>query len=148
MAWSYDITDLNTTTAAGRLNSVRLLIGDTDTLDQQLQNEEIVFGLALKNNDIYYSGAWSAKAIAATYARRVSTEVSGALKAEYSDLAAQYDTLADKLDYQGKTSGASIGFIAGGLTVADTKSVRANTNRVKPAFRMHQFKNPPDYSED
>ena len=148
MAWTYDNTNLATTTVSGRINAVRLLVGDTDTLDQQLQNEEIQFGLALNNNDIYYTGAWSAKAIAATYSRRVSTEVSGALKAEYSDLAAQYDTLADKLDYQGKTSGASIGFIAGGLTVSDIKSVRSNLNRVKPAFRMHQFKNLPDYSED
>jgi hypothetical protein len=37
MAWSYDETDLGTTTASGRLNSVRLLLGDTDTNDQQVQ---------------------------------------------------------------------------------------------------------------
>jgi hypothetical protein len=30
MAWSYDPTDLDTTTASGRLNTVRLLIGDTE----------------------------------------------------------------------------------------------------------------------
>ena len=41
MAWSYDATDLGTGTASGRLNSVRLLVGDTDTTDQQVQNEEI-----------------------------------------------------------------------------------------------------------
>ena len=41
MAWSYDPTDLDTTTASGRLNTVRLLVGDTDTLDQQKENEEI-----------------------------------------------------------------------------------------------------------
>ena len=33
MAWSYDPTDLDTTTASGRLNTVRLLVGDTDELD-------------------------------------------------------------------------------------------------------------------
>ena len=46
MAWSYDATDLGTSTASGRLNSVRLLVGDTDTNDQQVQNEEITFALA------------------------------------------------------------------------------------------------------
>ena len=45
MAWSYDPTDLNTTTASGRLNTVRLLVGDTDTTDQQVQNEEVTFSL-------------------------------------------------------------------------------------------------------
>ena len=34
MAWTYDETDLVTTTSSGRLNVVRLLIGDTDTNDQ------------------------------------------------------------------------------------------------------------------
>ena len=48
MAWSYDPTDLNTTTASGRLNTVRLLVGDTDTTDQQVQNEEVTFSLTEK----------------------------------------------------------------------------------------------------
>ena len=34
MAWSYEETDLTTDTDTGRLNSVRLLVGDTDELDQ------------------------------------------------------------------------------------------------------------------
>ena len=45
MSWSYDPTDLNTTTASGRLNTVRFLVGDTDTNDQKVQNEEIEFSL-------------------------------------------------------------------------------------------------------
>lgn len=148
MAWSYDPTDLNTTTATGRLNSVRLLVGDTETLDQQLQDEEIVFGLSQNNNAIYYTASWAARAISAIYSRRVTTEVSGALKAQYSDLMSHYSMLADRLDYQGKTSGASIGFIAGGITVSTVKAVKSNPERIDPAFRMHQFKNPPEYSEE
>jgi hypothetical protein len=53
MAWSYDPTDLDNTTASGRLNIVRLLVGDTDTVDQQVQNEEIAFGLSENGNNIY-----------------------------------------------------------------------------------------------
>ena len=52
MAWSYDPTDLNTTTASGRLNTVRLLVGDTDTTDQQVQNEEVTFSLTESGNSI------------------------------------------------------------------------------------------------
>ena len=90
MAWSYDPTDLDTTTASGRLNTVRLLVGDTDTVDQQAQNEEITFALSENGNNVYYSGAWVARLISAKYSRQVTTQLSGALSADYSDLARQY----------------------------------------------------------
>ena len=67
MAWSYEETDLRTTTASGRLNTVRLLLGDTDSNDQQVQNEEIAFALAQNNNNVYYAGAWCARIVAAKY---------------------------------------------------------------------------------
>ena len=41
MTWSYDATDLDTETNSGRLNSVRYLVGDTQTSDEQVQNEEV-----------------------------------------------------------------------------------------------------------
>ena len=145
MAWSYDPTDLNTTTASGRLNTVRLLVGDTDTLDQQKDNEEINFALTENGNNVYYAGAWTARAIASKYSRKVNTELSGALKADYSDLAKQYKTLADSLEYQGKTSGAAVGVLAGGITKSRVEAVREDTNRIEGSFRRDRFKNPPSY---
>ena len=145
MAWSYDPTDLDTTTASGRLNTVRLLVGDTETLDQQVQNEEITFGLSENGDNIYYAGAWIARAIASKYSRKVNTSLDGALKADYSDLAKQYKVLADDLEYQGKTSGAVIGVLAGGITKSGIEAVRANTNRIEGSFRRDRFKNPPSY---
>ena len=145
MAWSYDPTDLDTTTASGRLNTVRLLVGDTETLDQQVQDEEITFGLSENGNNVYYAGAWIARAISSKYSRKVNTSLDGALKADYSDLAKQYKALADDLEYQGKTSGAVIGVLAGGITKSGINAVRANTNRVEGSFRRDRFKNPPSY---
>jgi orotate phosphoribosyltransferase-like protein len=145
MAWSYDPTDLDTTTASGRLNTVRLLVGDTETLDQQVQNEEITFGLSENGDNIYYAGAWIARAISSKYSRKVNTSLDGALSADYSDLAKQYKVLADDLEYQGKTSGAVIGVLAGGITKSGINAVRANTNRVEGSFRRDRFKNPPSY---
>jgi len=145
MAWSYDPTDLDTTTASGRLNTVRLLVGDTETLDQQVQDEEITFGLSENGDNIYYAGAWIARAIASKYSRKVNTSLDGALKADYSDLAKQYKVLADDLEYQGKTSGAVIGVLAGGITKSGVEAVRANTNRIEGSFRRDRFKNPPSY---
>jgi glycerate-2-kinase len=145
MAWSYDPTDLDNTTASGRLNIVRLLVGDTDTVDQQVQNEEITFGLSENNNNIYLSASWIARAISSKYSRLVTTSLDGALSADYSDLAKQYQTLADQLEYQGKTNGASVGILAGGITKTQVEGVRANTNRIEGSFRRDRFKNPPSY---
>jgi glycerate-2-kinase len=145
MAWSYDPTDLDNTTASGRLNIVRLLVGDTDTVDQQVQNEEITFGLSENGNNIYLSASWIARAISSKYSRLVTTKLDGALSADYSDLAKQYQTLADQLEYQGKTNGASVGILAGGITKTQVENVRANTNRIEGSFRRDRFKNPPSY---
>ena len=145
MAWSYDPTDLDTTTASGRLNTVRLLVGDTETLDQQAQNEEILFALTENGNGTYKAAAWIARTIASKYSRKVNTSLDGALKADYSDLAKQYKVLADDLEYQGKTSGAVIGVLAGGITKSGVEAVRANTNRIEGSFRRDRFKNPPSY---
>jgi hypothetical protein len=148
MAWSYDETDLGTTTASGRLNSVRLLLGDTDTNDQQVQNEEITFGLAQTNDNIYFAAAWCARTVAAKYSRQVNTQLDGALSADYTDLAKQYATLAENLEYQGKKAGAVVGIKAGGISKTVIDTVRANTDRVQPSFRRDRFRNPPNYSGD
>lgn len=145
MAWSYDPTDLDTSTSSGRLNSVRLLVGDTDTTDQQVQNEEITFALTETANNIYAAASWVARTIASQYSRRVNTTLDGALSADYTDLAAQYFKLAEDLEYRGKTNGAVLGVAAGGLTISDIQAVRANTNRVEGSFRRDRFRNPPGY---
>jgi len=145
MSWSYEEYDLNNTTASGRLNTVRLLVGDTDSLDQQVQNEEVLFALSENGNNVYYAGAWVARAISAKYSRKVTTQLSGALSADYSDLAKQYIVLADNLEYQGKTSGAAVGVLAGGISKSTVEAVRTNTNRIEGSFRRDRFKNPPSY---
>ena len=81
MAWSYDETDLDISTASGQLNAVRLLLGDTDQNDQQTSNEEVIFGLAQTNSNVYLAAAWSARTVAAQYSRRVTQDLSGALSA-------------------------------------------------------------------
>ena len=148
MAWSYDETDLGTTTASGRLNSVRLLLGDTDTNDQQVQNEEITFGLAQTNDNVYFAAAWCARVVAAKYSRQVNTSLDGALSADYTDLAKKYTGLAESLEYQGKKVSATLGVKAGGLTKSGVEAVRGNTNRIEPSFRRDRFRNPPDYNTD
>jgi hypothetical protein len=146
MAWSYNSSDLTPTTDAGRLNIVRLLIGDTNTTDQQLQDSEITFALSQNGNNTYSAAYWACNALVSKYARLVNTQLDGALKSDYSDLMQHYLLLASSLEYQGKSSGASLGVRAGGITKVSIEAARADTNRIEGSFRRDQFKNPPSYN--
>lgn len=148
MAWTYDETDLDKSTSSGRLNVVRLLVGDTDTLDQLLQNEEINFALSESNNNIYFAGSWAANTISAKYARRVDTKLEGALSADYSSLAKQYKALSNDLREQGQKysmTGASV--LAGGISNASIKAAQSLTDRPAAAFSKGQFDNRPSDSQ-
>lgn len=148
MAWTYDETDLDKSTSSGRLNVVRLLVGDTDTLDQLLQNEEINFALSESNNNVYFAGAWAANTISAQYARRVDTKLDGALSADYSSLAKQYKALSNDLREQGQKysmTGASV--LAGGISNASIKAAQSLSDRPAAAFSKGQFDNPPSDSQ-
>lgn len=143
MAWSYDPTSLGTTTAAEQLNAVRLLTGDTDTTDQQLQDEEITFALSQSGSNIYTAGVWAANAIASKYSRLVTTELDGALRAEYSDLASNYRNLAIQLREDGRRySAGALGLEAGGISISDINTARSNTDRPQPFARTDRFDNP------
>lgn len=142
MAWSYNAADLNTTTASGRLNTVRLLVGDTDSTDQLVQNEEIIFALSQVGNNVYYAGSWVCRVIAAKFSRMVDTQLDGALSANYSDRAKQFQQLSVQIEAQGKkTSGKALGVFAGGISVNQVAVANQDADRVKPAFSINQFDN-------
>lgn len=142
MSWSYDPNTLNTTTDSGRVNTVRLLVGDTDTTDQLVQNEEVLFALAQVGNNVYSAAVWICRAIAAKFSRMVTTTLDGALSANYSDKAKQYNQLAVQVEAQGKkTSGKSLGVSAGGISVSAMGVANSDPDRVKPAFGINQFDN-------
>jgi hypothetical protein len=133
---------LNTTTASGRLNSVRLLVGDTDSADQLAQDEEILFAISQANNNIYYAAAWVCRTVAAKFSRMVDTTLDGALSAKYSTRSKQYQQLAAQVEAQGKkTSGKSLGVFGGGYSSSAMQVANEDPDRVKPAFGIDQFDN-------
>lgn len=139
MTWSYDPTNLGTASAAERLDSVRFLVGDTDTTDQQVQDEEIAFALEQNGNNIYLSASWVARGIAAKYSRLVDTDLDGQLAESYSQLQKHYKGLSDTLEYQGKTTSGGIGFAAGGLSRATMKGIELDTDRTGSRIKRDQF---------
>ncbi|CAB4125092.1 hypothetical protein UFOVP59_76 [uncultured Caudovirales phage] len=142
MAWSYSAANLVTTTSSGRLNVVRLLIGDTDTTDQILQDEEITLSLSLTGDNVYYAGAWACKTIAAKYSRFVDTKIDGAGLSNNSDRINHYILLAGQLtDLGKKTNGRSLGISAGGISITEMSNNDQDTDRPQSAFRLKQFDN-------
>lgn len=140
MTWSYSEDTLNTTTATGKLNTIRLLVGDTDETDQLVQDEEINFALTQSDN-VYYAASWVANVIAAKFSRKVSTELDGQLRADYSDLSKQYRSLSGSLRQDGtKYNAASLGVTFGGTTISGINAVREQTDRVKPSFTRDKFR--------
>lgn len=147
MSWSYDPSYLDKSTEMGRLNVVRLLVGDTDTSDQQVQDEEIIFALSETNNSVYYAAAWVANSIASSYARQVDSEIDSTLVAKFSQLHKHFRTLSNNLTRDAiKFEGSALGVFAGGVKVSEVESVQKLTNRLKPKFYDNQFDY--DYKKD
>lgn len=146
MSWTYDPTDLDTSTVSGRLNVVRLLVGDTDTNDQLLQDEEITFSLDQTSDNVYLAASYSANAVASRFARKVDTKLGGALSADYGGLSEKYRSLSVQLKQDAlKLSGRAFGVFAGGISKTNIETARADTDRVKPSFRRDRFKVPEGY---
>jgi len=130
MAWTYDSTDLTTATSSGRLNVVRFLVGDTDTTDQQVQNEEITFALSQTSNDVYSAGVYIANSLSAKFARLVDTDLDGQLSEKYSQLQAHYKSLAQTINAQKSAGGGvALGVFGGGLPAAGKTNTRISVNQ-------------------
>ena len=146
MTWTYGGAP-GTTSAATRRDAVRLLVGDTDTTDPQVTDEEIAFALTQGVDDVYVAGAVICRALSGKYARLVDSSVES-VSASYSQRATQYAELATRLTQDSKRLG-SVGLgvpDAGGISISDMASVETDPDRVPGAFRIEEFTNPPRFS--
>lgn len=127
MPWTY----LGPTSDRDR---VRLLIGDTEATDPQLQDEEIAWLLAEAGN-VYGAAVAACEALAAKYARQVNRSVAGAggLSVSAGDRAQHYRDLAETLQIRARKARRPVPF-AGGISDAQKDAVEADTDRVAPAF--------------
>lgn len=123
--WSYDARGTTPT------DQVRLLIGDTDTEDQQLQNEEIQTLIAAAGS-ITSAAAMACRTLAARYARYADKWV-GDLKILASQKSRAYERLAEQYEARGVIYAVPS---AGGIRVADKEVNAANPELVQPAFRI------------
>lgn len=138
MTFTYNTSDLTTDLA-----KVRLYIGDTDSTDALMQDEEIQVFLDQYDN-LYRAAAFCARTISAKFARKADTKIES-VSVSYSQKAKQYSDLAARLDSQANTSNDSTsGPSATGIKVSETENADKETDRLKPSFSRGQFNNPPD----
>lgn len=127
-----------------RINNVRFLIGDTDSSDYAITNDNISFALTQAGDDVYIAGAICCRALAAKYATLVDTDFES-VSSDYSQLQTNYTKMAQKLEAQSKKYGTrGLGLpAAGGLTYSGIRANDLNDDRVQPKFKQDQFANPP-----
>src|SRR5882724_9195103 len=100
MGWTYGANPGGST-----LDAVRLMIGDTDTTDQLLQDSEVTYFINQSASLPY--AAWKAcYAIASKFARQGSKAV-GQLRLDLSNVAKQYRDMGDDWKAQA-LSGATV----------------------------------------
>jgi hypothetical protein len=131
MAWTYSLDYTN------QINQCRSLIGDVDTTDQQLQDEELnalLTGGQLAAGSIYLAAAQACELIASRYARQVTTKV-GTLSAVLSDRMQHYRDRAKDLRRQNVRYGGVSPYL-GGQSLADKVAIESNTDRRSPSFSV------------
>ncbi len=125
MTWSYT----NAPNTSNR-DAVRFLVGDNDFDNKKVTDEEITFALA-EEGGIHLASSLIAKGLAARFATLVDRSI-GDLRISYSQRQKHFTDLAKELKARGDASGGRV--YAGGISVSDKKTVKSDTDRVKPAF--------------
>jgi hypothetical protein len=128
-------------------DAVRLLIGDTDSADQLLQDSEVDYFLGLFGTSgsarVRPAAIRSCDAIAAKFARQVDTTNQG-LSVGASKRMEHYQALASELRAQ---QGTEATVFLGGSSYSEAQTLDQNSDLIPPAFRRGQddYNRPEDY---
>ena len=115
------------------LETVRFLIGDTDTIDQLLQDAEITYLLTIESK-LYDAAATACETIAAKFARKADTS-NGTLSEKASQRSLAYERRASLL--RSKVN-RKVQVFAGGLTISGKDTLDESSTNVQPAFKLNQ----------
>ncbi len=145
MAWSYSGDP-----DSSALDAIRFLIGDTDTNDQLLANEEIswlneqVSG-STTSTDALYTSAFRCMVTIASKFSRLADQAVGDMRVSMSQKAKGAREQAKELKRLAEQEGGTPTPYAGGITWSDREIDADNSNLVEPYFKRGQFANTSDY---
>ena len=145
MTWTYSGDP-----ATNARDSIRFLVGDTDTNDQLVSDEEIawtnnqVTGSDTATTDLYTVAYRVMLAIASKFSR-LANQAIGDMRVDLSQKADNARTQAEQLRVlAGRENLVPVPY-AGGISVSDKQIDRDNSDRVDPFFTSGQFANTSDY---
>jgi hypothetical protein len=148
MTWTYGGDP-----SANARDAIRFLIGDTDTTDQLLSDEEIAWvnteasGTPTATTDLYDAAYRCCLTVAAKLARQADKAI-GDLSVKLSQRAVAYRTQADSLKQLSmRSSGVPVPY-AGGITISDKEIDEDNTDLNRSWFATGQFVNRRDGGDD
>ncbi len=139
MSWTYTNAPATVT-----LDALRLEIGDTNTADQQLSNEELNY-LLTREGSHFGAAIAATRLLIAKFARLVDKSV-GDLSLSYSQRLSSYSALLVSLTTQQALRVA--GPIAGGLSKARKRGVELDADNVEPDFKRDAFEHPGTVADD
>lgn len=128
MTWSYNPA-LST-----NLDRVRFLIGDTNTNDQLLANEEITWILT-QQSDVYSAAAFACRGLQAKYARKATKSV-GDLSIQWAEIANNFRDLHRELTALASRFGMVPTPYVGGISMSDKDFEEQDTDRAEPYYRV------------
>lgn len=138
MTWTYAGAP-GTSSAATRRDAVRLAVGDTDTTQQQLTDEEIAYFLLGTSDDVLGAAIAGCRALSFKYARQVNLSENG-LSDGGGDRYLHYKELLNVLLSQESSGGLIVS--AGGISVSDKEAAAEDTDLVQPIFSVGMNDNP------
>jgi hypothetical protein len=133
MSWSYVDPTKNAKDA------VRLLIGDTNSKDPLLYDNEIQYFLAQYSGSVLQTAIRCLESVMTKFSRMADESV-GSVKINYSQRAKGAMVAMDQMRRRLAIDG-DLSAYAGGLSQADKQATTANTDRVKPDFSKHMMEN-------
>jgi len=120
--------------AANDRDSVRWLVGDTDTTDQLVTDEEIAYALGEFGGPIH-AAVVTAEAISALFSRQADKKI-GTLSISASQRAKQYCALAEKLKRRIGTDLAEM--FVGGTKISEKETLAEDEDAIQPSFQIGQ----------
>lgn len=132
MTWTYTLPPV------AALDQVRLLIGDTDTTDQQLQDEEIAYFLSVAGSTAD-AARRAIRALIAKYSRQLNRTVGDLSLSGTRDRIAAYQALLEEIDKQAQLLAVPT---AGGISIAEKEALEADADRPLAYTRLGQQVNP------
>lgn len=140
MTWSYS-GDPSTSDR----DALRFTIGDTNTNDQQLSDEELDYLLS-QYGSVNAAALAACRALIAQYSRCVDQKT-GDIDIKYSQRIAQLKTMMSEISSDAVSGSLPVPY-AGGVSQSDKTTVEEDTDRVAPAFSKRMTDNLIDTTTD